>query len=63
MVNEACGLPDGGTPGLFETDPRGRDERLVFQTNDAAPERGKQLRMSLASQHQADSFPRVLDFN
>ena len=35
----------------------------VMKKGIAAAARGKQLRMSLAGQHQADSFPRVLGFN
>ncbi len=48
---------------LFEAAAHGMHEHLVFQPSEAATARGKQLRMSLAGQHQADSFPRVLGFN
>ncbi|WP_223968895.1 hypothetical protein [Bradyrhizobium sp. RD5-C2] len=58
-----CGMLDDAISALFEADLHGADGRLVFQPSEAATARGKQLRISTAGRHQADSFPRVSDLN
>ncbi|MEH2673718.1 hypothetical protein DXU07_31405 [Bradyrhizobium elkanii] len=62
-LGKACGPLAKVIFSPLDAAAHGMHEHLVFQPGEAATARGKQLRMSSAGQHQADSFPRVLSFN